>query len=168
MEIPVTLTIVFVVFKFAGILDWSWWWIFSPLWISGIITGIMFGAFGAISSIGFIRRWGRTTVGGAFAIIGGLFSLFDGIMLMLTKILGGISVVMAILLFVVGAIALIGGGFTFKRRHWGLALSGAICSLGSGGPQLDATILGIPFRPIILVLAILAIVFVILGRREFA
>lgn len=168
MEIPITLTIVFVVLKFAGVLDWSWWWIFSPLWIGGIITGIMFGVFGAISSVGFIRRGGRTTVGGVFAIIGGLVILFDGIMLILTEALGGLSVAVAILLLTVGAIALIGGGFTFKRRRWGLALAGAICSLSSGGFELDATILGIPFRPIVLVLAILAIVFIGLGKREFA
>jgi len=164
----VTVFIVFVVLKFVGVLDWSWWWIFSPLWIGGIITGIMFGVFGAISSVGFIKRGGRTTVGGVFAIIGGLFSLFDGIMLILTEALEGFSVTMAILPLTLGAIALIGGGFTFKRRRWGLALAGAICSLSSAGTELDATILGIPFRPILLILAILAIIFIALGKREFA
>jgi len=28
------LTIIFVIFKLLDKLDWSWWWIFSPLWIS--------------------------------------------------------------------------------------------------------------------------------------
>lgn len=28
-----TLTIVFVILKALGYLNWSWWWIFSPLWI---------------------------------------------------------------------------------------------------------------------------------------
>jgi len=27
------LTIVFVLLKAFGLLDWSWWWVFSPLWI---------------------------------------------------------------------------------------------------------------------------------------
>jgi len=140
----------------------------SPLWIGGIITGIMFGVFGAISAAGFIKRGGRTTVGGVFAVIGGLFGLLDGVMVILTKTLGGLSVVVAILLLTLGTIALIGGGFAFKRRRWGLALAGAICSLSSGSFEFDATILGIPYRPIVLILAILAIIFIALGKREFA
>lgn len=27
------LTIVFVVLKLTGNIDWSWWWVLSPLWI---------------------------------------------------------------------------------------------------------------------------------------
>lgn len=30
------LTIVFVVLKALGYITWSWWWVFSPLWISAI------------------------------------------------------------------------------------------------------------------------------------
>jgi len=166
MEIAITLTIVFVVLKFVGVLDWSWWWIFSPLWIGGIITGIMFSVFGAISLVGFIRRGGRTTAGGVFAIICGLFSVISGIGNIVTgkywELLGRLSVAVAMIPIALGAIALIGGGFTFKRRRWGLALAGAICSLSCAGTEL-----GIPFRTILIVLAILAIVFIALGKREF-
>ena len=28
-----TLTIVFIVLKLTHYIDWSWWWILSPLWI---------------------------------------------------------------------------------------------------------------------------------------
>ena len=28
------LTIIFVVLKLVGTITWSWWWVFSPLWIS--------------------------------------------------------------------------------------------------------------------------------------
>lgn len=28
------LTIVFIVLKLLGKIDWSWWWVLSPLWIS--------------------------------------------------------------------------------------------------------------------------------------
>lgn len=28
------LTIVFVVLKLVGVINWSWWWVLSPLWIS--------------------------------------------------------------------------------------------------------------------------------------
>lgn len=27
------LTIVFIVLKLTGNIDWSWWWVLSPLWI---------------------------------------------------------------------------------------------------------------------------------------
>jgi len=163
MEIGIILTIIFVVLRLTGVIHWSWWWVFSPLWIGGIITGIMFATFGAISAAGIIKRGGRTSVGGVFAIIAGLSSLFDGIMVLLSDY----SFWLAILPFILGIIALIGGGFTLKRRHWGWALAGAICSLSSGGFELDATIFGIPYRPILLVFAILAIIFISMGKREF-
>lgn len=28
------LTIVFIVLKLLNVIDWSWWWVLSPLWIS--------------------------------------------------------------------------------------------------------------------------------------
>lgn len=31
------LTIVFVVLKLVGVIDWSWWWVLSPLWISALL-----------------------------------------------------------------------------------------------------------------------------------
>jgi hypothetical protein len=44
--IPV-LTIIFVVAKIAGYLSWSWWWVFSPLWI-GIPIALLLVFFGAV------------------------------------------------------------------------------------------------------------------------
>lgn len=36
------LTIVFVLLKVYDKIDWSWWWVFSPLWIpAAIVIGIM-------------------------------------------------------------------------------------------------------------------------------
>lgn len=32
------LTIVFIVLKLCHVIDWSWLWVLSPLWISTIIT----------------------------------------------------------------------------------------------------------------------------------
>jgi membrane protein YdbS with pleckstrin-like domain len=32
------LTIVFVVLKLTAVIDWSWWWVLSPLWISAAFT----------------------------------------------------------------------------------------------------------------------------------
>jgi membrane protein YdbS with pleckstrin-like domain len=28
------LTIAFIVLKLCGVISWSWWWVFSPIWIS--------------------------------------------------------------------------------------------------------------------------------------
>lgn len=42
------LTILFIGLKLTGYIDWSWWWVLSPIWIS-------FGAFfGFIAILGFI------------------------------------------------------------------------------------------------------------------
>ena len=32
------LTIAFVVLKLMKIIDWSWWWVLSPLWISTLVA----------------------------------------------------------------------------------------------------------------------------------
>lgn len=31
-------TAIFVVLKLVGVIDWSWWWVFSPVWISIILA----------------------------------------------------------------------------------------------------------------------------------
>ena len=35
------LTIVFIVLKVVGVIDWSWIWVLSPLWINIILTLII-------------------------------------------------------------------------------------------------------------------------------
>ena len=32
------LTIIFVVLKVLGLIQWSWLWVFSPIWIIGILA----------------------------------------------------------------------------------------------------------------------------------
>ena len=59
MEIGITLTIIFVVLRLVGVIDWSWLWIFSPLWIGAAIMGIMFAVAGAGSF--FLSRRERKT-----------------------------------------------------------------------------------------------------------
>lgn len=45
------LTILFVGLKLGGVIDWSWWWVLSPLWIgfalvAVIVAGVLaFAAF---------------------------------------------------------------------------------------------------------------------------
>lgn len=37
------LTIVFIVLKLTNYIDWSWWWVLSPLWIPfGLVVFIVF------------------------------------------------------------------------------------------------------------------------------
>jgi hypothetical protein len=32
------LTILFIGLKLTGYIDWSWWWVLSPIWIAGLIV----------------------------------------------------------------------------------------------------------------------------------
>lgn len=57
---------------------------------------------------------------------------------------------LAVILGILGILALVGGIFALRRKSWGLALTGAIAS------ALPLNILGI-----------LAVVFVALGKKEF-
>ena len=36
------LTIVFVILKLLGKINWSWWWVLSPLWISFLLVMVFF------------------------------------------------------------------------------------------------------------------------------
>ena len=71
----------------------------------------------------------------------------------LHAILGGLGIVLgsiAVFPIIIGIVDIVGGVFALKRKRWGLALAGAICSLFS------TWFLGIP-----------AIVLVIIGKEEF-
>jgi len=37
------LTLIFIVLKLTGNIDWSWWWVLSPIWISvlAVISGVI-------------------------------------------------------------------------------------------------------------------------------
>lgn len=35
------LTIAFIVLKLAHIIDWSWWWVLSPIWISASLIAVI-------------------------------------------------------------------------------------------------------------------------------
>lgn len=32
------LTIVFIVLKLTEVIEWSWWWVLSPMWISALFV----------------------------------------------------------------------------------------------------------------------------------
>lgn len=35
------LFLIFLVLKLTGTIDWSWWWVTAPLWISAAIFGVI-------------------------------------------------------------------------------------------------------------------------------
>lgn len=41
------LQIVFIIFKLCRIIDWSWWWVLAPTWITILIAAVILG-IGAI------------------------------------------------------------------------------------------------------------------------
>lgn len=68
MEIglPTLLTIIFLILKLTGAIAWSWWWVFSPLWITaGLVVGfwVIVGLFvlltGKSIKRGLTRRYRR-------------------------------------------------------------------------------------------------------------
>lgn len=36
------LTLVFVILKLTGVIDWSWWWVLSPIWIPFSLVFVIF------------------------------------------------------------------------------------------------------------------------------
>lgn len=39
------LTLLFIALKLTHVIDWSWWWVLSPIWIGAIIAIIFFVVF---------------------------------------------------------------------------------------------------------------------------
>jgi hypothetical protein len=57
MGIGMILFIVFLVLKLTGVINWSWWWVTSPLWIPLALGGIIIGIIGVIAII--IEKFSR-------------------------------------------------------------------------------------------------------------
>lgn len=36
------LTLIFITLKLTGNIDWSWWWVLSPIWIPIALVGVIF------------------------------------------------------------------------------------------------------------------------------
>ena len=45
------LAIVFITLKLCKVIDWSWWWVLSPLWIPFCIVAIIFSVVLVIQAI---------------------------------------------------------------------------------------------------------------------
>jgi hypothetical protein len=35
------LTLIFIILKLVHVIDWSWWWVISPIWLSLVLVGIL-------------------------------------------------------------------------------------------------------------------------------
>ena len=102
------------------------------------------------------RRW-MTIIAGICSIVGGIFGIVAGawgaaIITALRMFTGWEALTgLGAALIVLGIIALIGGIMTLKRKAWGFSLAGAVCALFPAVP-----------------LGVVAIIFVIMGRKAFA
>jgi membrane protein YdbS with pleckstrin-like domain len=61
MSLAGVITVVFVVLKLLGIIDWSWLWVLSPLWISAVLgllflLVVVFGLFSAQALLKWLYR----------------------------------------------------------------------------------------------------------------
>ena len=96
-------------------------------------------------------------VAGILIIIGGIFGIAIGAVVAtigeVAGALAGLAWFGAIgaPLIGIGVVALISGIYTMRRRAWGFALTGAILAIICGG-----------------IFGILAVIFVSMGKREFA
>ena len=50
------LTLLFIGLKLGGVIDWSWWWVLSPLWISALLGVLILGAVLAGAALVAARR----------------------------------------------------------------------------------------------------------------
>lgn len=104
-----------------------------------------------------MKTW-KPTAAGVLAIVAGALTVLTALALSLLMPIAATSrytmapvAAFGILWLAGGVVAIIGGIFALQRRHWGLALAGAICAL-----LPPATLLGI-----------VSTVFVALSRDEF-
>ena len=44
------LTLLFIALKLTGHIDWSWWWVVSPIWIGILVVFILIVAYRVIDS----------------------------------------------------------------------------------------------------------------------
>lgn len=48
MNFARVLFIIFLVLKLTGLIAWSWWWIFAPLWLPVVAMGLVFMIAGIV------------------------------------------------------------------------------------------------------------------------
>ena len=58
MSLMSTLTVIFVVLKLVEVITWSWWWVFSPIWLTVLFVIGMVLLIGFFGSVGALLRVG--------------------------------------------------------------------------------------------------------------
>lgn len=53
------LTVLFIGLKLTGYIDWSWWWVLSPLWISFLVVAVFLAVVFTIAAWGESRKGRR-------------------------------------------------------------------------------------------------------------
>jgi len=106
--------------------------------------GTRLSDYGGVVSVGAARTW-KPTAAGILTISSGVFGLIVGIVLVARRPL----FMVGLLAIMIAIVAVAGGLCALKRRAWGLALAGSICSLFCW--------LGIP-----------AIILIALSKQEFS
>jgi len=48
MGLPILLLIIFIILKLTHVIDWSWLWVLSPLWIAASLKALFFLIIGLI------------------------------------------------------------------------------------------------------------------------
>jgi len=56
MGICGVLTVIFIVLKCLGVIEWSWVWVFSPLWIEAIIIIVVLAILEVVLSMSRIHK----------------------------------------------------------------------------------------------------------------
>lgn len=51
MELGVVLFLIFMILKLTNTIDWSWWWVTSPLWIPLALAAAILAIVGLIAFI---------------------------------------------------------------------------------------------------------------------
>lgn len=68
ISLPTVVFIVFLILKLTNVIDWSWWWVTAPLWISfglGLVvlliyTIVLLCIYGARKrELNKMRKWGK-------------------------------------------------------------------------------------------------------------
>ena len=49
--------VAFVVLKLIGVIDWSWWWVLSPIWIMlGVVVLVFVGVYIYVAAKNIIKK----------------------------------------------------------------------------------------------------------------
>lgn len=51
LDYGIILFFIFLVLKLTGVITWSWWWVFSPLWIPFVIIIFLVVLVGVLSGV---------------------------------------------------------------------------------------------------------------------